>query len=321
MHRPYAALALFVAWWSALACSGAPFIGVEPTDLEASAGSRDEPSTTNEGGAPSGGRIGIASRPPRSGDGGASGGAADEGATSSAGAGGASETPSEPGGGSGGCPSLAGAKLVLADGFCIDQTEVTVAQYRDFLGRSPSLLDQPAACAGNATFANNCKATVPEKEPQRCVDWCDAWAYCASVGKRLCGATEGGSVAFDAPSDDAQDQWYSACSRGGERAYPYGDEYEPSACWGGDNPGTGVLTVGSASGCEGSYDGLSDMSGGLAEWVDSCEADGGPTDACRIRGGSSSGSSEQLRCDAVTATDRSTTSSYIGFRCCADLAR
>jgi formylglycine-generating enzyme len=320
MHRPLVALALLTAWWSAAACRGAPFVAAEPTDLEANAGAGDEPLVANDGGAPSGGRLGISIRPIRSGDGGSPGGAPDEGASSSAGVGGASEPPGEPGGGSGGCPTLAGAKLVLADGFCIDQTEVTVAQYREFLGQSPSLLDQPAACAGNATFANNCKATVPEKEPQRCVDWCDAWAYCASVGKRLCGTTEGGAVAFDAPSDDAHDQWYSACSRGGAHIYPYGDEYDASTCWGGDNPGTGVLTVASASGCQGGYEGLWDMSGGLAEWVDSCEGDG-PATACRIRGGSSSGSPEQLRCDSVQTTPRSTTSSYIGFRCCADLSR
>jgi hypothetical protein len=216
------------------------------------------------------------------------------------------------------CPVLPGEKLVLVGEHCIDENEVTAAHYQAFVDEKPSLAEQTVACAGNLTFATGCKFTDPEKQPVRCIDWCDAYAYCASVGKRLCGSSEGGSMPFDATADDASDQWYAACSHHGALTYPYGEDYDPKACWGADNPVPGTLTVKSAPQCEGGYEGVFDLSGGMAEWVDSCSADKGPTDACRIRGGSMSATAEQQRCDRYDATPRSTTSNYIGFRCCAD---
>lgn len=221
------------------------------------------------------------------------------------------------GGGALRCPDLEGEKLVLVDGYCIDENEVTAAHYQAFVDGAPALDAQPLECASNVSFANGCKYTDPTKQPARCMDWCDARAYCESVGKQLCGSTQGGAMAYDAPGDSTDDQWYSACSHVGERAYPYGDEYDATACWGGDHATMGAMTVKSANGCEGGFDGVFDLSGGMAEWVDSCNAKKGMTDACRIRGGSSSGSAEQLRCDRVDATARNTSSSYIGFRCCA----
>jgi formylglycine-generating enzyme len=302
-----------VALLSAAAC-GEPFIGVAPSVLSDAGGAASVVEVEPTGGAPMGGE---APEPPLEATLGgaqneAQGGAPTDGGEPSVSAG-------RPSTGERKCPSLAGEKLALAGSFCIDENEVTVAHYRAFLDSSPSVLEQPPACAANVTFANNCKFTSAEKEPQRCVDWCDARAYCTSVGKRLCGSAEGGAMAFDAVGDASQDQWYDACSHAGEVAYPYGSEYDGAACWGADRPGVGALTVRSASGCVGGYEGVWDMSGGLAEWVDSCDAESGPTDACRIRGGSSSGAPEQLRCDAVTATARGTSSSYIGFRCCAEL--
>lgn len=312
-----AALAVLL---STSAC-GERFVELTPgSELEAGAGAfAVEPGGGGEveGGAPAGGgQPGLAIQPTLGGaQGGPGGGARSEGGEP--GADGGAPSSGEPGK----CPSLGGEKLALAGGFCIDENEVTVAHYRAFLDEEPSTLAQPIACAANTTFANNCKFTSAEKEPQRCVDWCDARAYCESVGKRLCGSTEGGAVDYEASGDSPQDQWYAACSHAGSFAYPYGNDYDGTACWGADHPGTGALAVKSSSGCVGGYDGVWDMSGGLAEWVDSCSGESSPTDACRIRGGSSSAVAEQLRCDAVTATARSTTSSYIGFRCCADLVR
>ncbi len=221
------------------------------------------------------------------------------------------------------CPDLRGEKLVLAGSFCIDATEVTVASYQAFVDSKPSVAEQPYACLGNATFANACPATNPTKEPVRCVDWCDARAYCASVGKRLCGAdatSDGGAMPFEAPATAAENQWYSACSHAGELTYPYGDSYAESACWGATHPPVGALAVKAAASCTGGYTGLFDMSGGLAEWVDSCNAEKGMGDGCRIRGGSYAATPEQMRCDWQSASPRDTVSNYIGIRCCADLA-
>lgn len=223
--------------------------------------------------------------------------------------------------GANGCPELGGEKLVLADGYCVDENEVTAAHYQKFVDSHPNVAAQPASCVTNTSFTNNCKVTDPEKQPQRCVDWCDARAYCASVGKHLCGSSTSptGVVPYDAPVISTDNQWYMACSHGGERAYPYGNEYDSAACWSADRPPVGALTVKSASGCIGGYEGLWDMSGGLAEWVDSCNGEKGAADACHIRGGSFTGTSDQLRCDWQSAAPRDTSSNYIGFRCCAEL--
>ena len=293
---------------------GSPFVGVDPVASETAGeganesaaravatGGRQATETEGKGGA-------AGSTDARAGDG---GGGRETDAPSNGGV---------PGGGDrGACPELRGEKLVRADGFCIDENEVTVAHYREFLDAVPDVTKQPLACAQNTSFANGCKSVSPATEPQRCVDWCDARAYCESVGKQLCGSEQAGAMPFDAPPAALDGRWYSACSFAGKVAYPYGETYDASACWGADRPTVGALTVKSASGCVGGYAGLFDMSGGLAEWVDSCSAEKGLADACHIRGGSTGGTAEQLRCDWQSATSRGTSSAYIGFRCCAEL--
>lgn len=305
----------------AFAC-GVPFQALSDVPGGA-AGAGDEAAVGDAGVLGLGGRPGVISKPTTLGgtnasagdDSGVAAAASDvvdgAGTTSAAGA------PSS----AGTCPQLGGEKLVQADGYCIDENEVTAAHYQEFVSSHPSLAEQPAACAGNTTFANACKTLAPEKEPVSCVDWCDAHAYCASVGKRLCGSANavGGPMPYDAPVTAADNQWYAACSHGGENVYPYGDAYDSSACWSGDRAPTGAVRVKTASGCVGGYEGLWDMSGGLAEWVDSCNAETGAADACHIRGGSFSGTADQLRCDWQSGTPRNTTSNYIGFRCCADV--
>src|SRR5436190_6931316 len=90
--------------------------------------------------------------------------------------------------------------------YCIDRTEVTAKQYADFLATNPSTVFQPNYCTWNNTFApqasagtSNCENLLLAYDPANhplnpvaCVDWCDAYAYCKSVGKRLCGAFGGG---------------------------------------------------------------------------------------------------------------------------------
>jgi formylglycine-generating enzyme required for sulfatase activity len=304
-----------------LAC-GQPFAAT--TEPEAAAGAADVGDGARGGVLGLGGH-GVVSKPLNGGtvssEGGestqTSGGAPD--VVDSAGAPSAGGTPPVVMIGENGCPELGGEKLVRAGSFCIDENEVTAAHYQAFVDSQPSVVDQPTACMKNTTFANNCKTMDPEKQPQRCVDWCDAHAYCKSVGKRLCGDSDGGAMAYDAAVISTDNQWFAACSHGGEVAYPYGNDYDSAACWGADRPPVGALTVKSASGCVGGYEGLWDMSGGLAEWVDSCNGTTGVGDACHIRGGSFSGTSDQLRCDWQSGAPRDTSSNYIGFRCCADL--
>jgi len=80
-----------------------------------------------------------------------------------------------------------------------------------------------------------------------------ARSLCEGQGKRLCSSTE----------------WVAACSGTEEWLFPYGNQYDPSKCNTADNArGGGVAKSGAFSECVSSF-GVYDMSGNLAEWVES----------------------------------------------------
>jgi formylglycine-generating enzyme required for sulfatase activity len=219
------------------------------------------------------------------------------------------------------CPTTGGAMIEIAGvSYCVDATEVTEAQYQGFLSTNPDPASQIAACSPNASFAPSCNfdpANDPE-HPVVCVDWCDAYAFCEHVGKRLCGNIGGGANPTASAADAAQSQWYRACSEAGARVFPYGDAYDGDKCNGLDAPFTGTIDVGLLVQCVGGYPGLFDMSGNAREWEDSCDAAG-----CVQRGGSwltsDTSSPHSLRCDSSGKGPRSQANNEIGFRCCADL--
>ncbi len=126
---------------------------------------------------------------------------------------------------------------------------------------------------------------------------------CAAAGGRLCTGAE----------------WEAAC--GGD-AFPYGEDYDPDACNGGehdvdpDAPGTqdGPLPTGALEGCESG--GVFDLSGNLKEWT-SDEADG----LARVRGGGyESNVPAGLSCmQRDDLRDPEVRGRNLGFRCCRDL--
>jgi formylglycine-generating enzyme required for sulfatase activity len=197
--------------------------------------------------------------------------------------------------------------------YYIDSTEVTVGQYRQFLdAKGADTSGQPPECSFNTSFrpeaGENVGATT---DPMTYVDWCDATAFCSWAGKRLCGKIGGGPLASTELEDGSASQWYLAC------AGPL-DNWLPSLDGSGD-PATpcrlndsGPAPVGTT--CEGSYPGLFEMVGNVAEWQDFCEGSTGSSDMCYLQG---AGWVLSGYCYTVykDATRNQHAPSY-GFRCC-----
>jgi formylglycine-generating enzyme required for sulfatase activity len=208
--------------------------------------------------------------------------------------------------------------------FCIDSTEVTNSDYAAFVSSHPDANGQKPECAWNTTYEPAIGWPATGNLPVVEVDWCDAAAYCAWAGKRLCGRIGGGPNAFGDYAVAAKSQWYDACSMAGKRAYPYGDAYRASTCNGYERGAGGPLPVGQMPSCQGGYDGIFDLSGNVDEWEDSCNGTSGASDSCQFRGGSYNDSEPtyRLECDwAANSTDwfgtRESHGGNLGFRCCA----
>jgi formylglycine-generating enzyme len=241
------------------------------------------------------------------------------------------------------CPTgLAGPDLVLvrwSDGiaFCIDSSEITNAHYGAFLAANVALDGQTARCQSNLGYAPGANSTngpaCPAFDPVAradfpvvCVDWCDAAAYCGWAGKHLCrqpGPQTGTVVDFTAKNAS---EWVIACT--GDRddgtmtRFPYGPDPVSGRCVDRLYPMTtpALLPVKQATGCEGGYPGLFDMSGNAWEWQDDCaqQPGDGMDDACTPLGGSFSTDAATSSCTDGAPFLRKQVAGDTGFRCCAD---
>ena len=230
-------------------------------------------------------------------------------------------------GGSGApCTSAHGPAMVRVAGsggatFCIDTTEVTNLQYAAFATTNlPITTSQPAECAWNSSFI---QSSIPDlighgANPAAFVDWCDAAAYCAWAGKRLCGKIGGGPTTSGESDDATASQWYAACTSAGANVYPYAATYASAACIGEkpngtSDPTSAVPTTTCAAGAKALYD----LSGNVAEWSNAClSGTSVDKDLCELRGGGGTDGQAALRCDAFRADKRSTQVKDVGFRCC-----
>lgn len=225
------------------------------------------------------------------------------------------------------CPSTRGPSMVLVgvDGgpsFCIDSTEVTNAQYTDFLSASPTNALAPPPCQAKTSFVPSNDwppSSAKANHPVVWVEWCDAAAFCKWAGKRLCGKIGGGPDDPTKHDDPTSNQQYFACSHAGEHAYPYGDTYDPKACNGTEKGTNGTAPVGSNPGCQGGFPGVFDLVGNACEWQDACASED-PAALCLDGPGSfvypPDAGRSGTNCHFNDVTHRNDHTNNIGFRCC-----
>ncbi len=203
-----------------------------------------------------------------------------------------------------------------AGGFCIDARETSRAEYLQFLEEGPAPADP--YCTWNASYEPTEGLNDADDMPVVGVDYCDARAYCKWAGKRLCGKIAGAATDFDQFANAMESQWHAACSRGGTRIFPYGNNYDGTLCNGADYSAdqNAKLPVDSEI-CEGGYEGIFHMSGNVWEWEDACNGTTGELDSCYLRGGEFTNPEGFLRCDyGGFSAPRSFKTSSIGIRCC-----
>ncbi len=212
--------------------------------------------------------------------------------------------------------------------YCIDTTEVTQQRYAAFLAaKGGNASGQPAYCAWNTSYApstadGGCTAGAYDPVskgayPVTCVDWCDALAYCAWAGFRLCGATGGGATPIGSYADASADQWHNACTSQGAKPYPYGSDYLPGACNTAEQGNGAPQSVARAAKCHAPsapFSLVHDMTGNVWEWENACDGYANKNDSCRLRGGSYA--TVTPSCDRGQTGRRRAVSVDVGFRCC-----
>lgn len=221
--------------------------------------------------------------------------------------------------------------------FWMDQTEVTLGQYREWLDRSNGFDQWDARCAWKPTGASNpandpeddCWDTLAPTEelpfgdlkPARCIDWCDAEAFCrerAGEGKgTLCHRlNDGGALEPAWASED----WRNGCSLD-DSLYPWGDDPDAASCnvFPCVTPICGAKPVDQPADCA-SAEGVVNLLGNVREWIFQCAAIDNtlPNTHCSTQGGSYEHELEDCA-DNVRSEPKSTRRADIGFRCCAEL--
>jgi len=229
------------------------------------------------------------------------------------------------------CPAGApGPAMVLIPtpegNYCIDSTEVTQTQYADFLASKPQASEQSNAWCQkmNQSYEpkyqddvgqGNCLPGAVDLKtkgdwPMVCVDWCDAFAYCAWAGKRLCGSRQGGGLKLTDDPSSLQSQWNYACTNGGTTKYPYGDELDNNKC-----ASATIVSTNEQPECHGlkaPFAQVKNLVGNSDEWEDNCN-DAPIARDCTIR--SNAGNKP---CSQIGQASASQQSPGVGFRCCAD---
>jgi formylglycine-generating enzyme len=224
-----------------------------------------------------------------------------------------------------GGPPKANDMIVIsstAGKYAIDAREVTNTAFAKFVAAAASSPPTGLAqCTWKTTWGTTAAACAENPDhPVRCIDWCDAKAYCLSVGKRLCGKIGGGSLSIGDSDDAAKSQWTRACAgTGSVFVWAYGATAVNGRCNTSESNIRDPVQSGSLMDCFGSELGLFDMSGNVGEWEDACELTAGSSANCLIRGGSFEHVVSDTRCDqGLLGTMSETRFEDVGIRCCKD---
>ncbi|NOU29723.1 MAG: SUMF1/EgtB/PvdO family nonheme iron enzyme [Polyangiaceae bacterium] len=224
-------------------------------------------------------------------------------------------------------------------GACIDKTEVSRRSYAAFLKDSATLdrsklpavcQNQPslvpdAACEVDAT--KGCGAAC-DQHPQTCVTWCNAAAYCAQMGKSLCGGTDGSLLEGSATEVLRASYWVAVCGDGvtsaagatvqTRRQYCYGDQKDEGRCNIGpasNCPGGKCQSeaVGSRSGCRIPEADVFDLTGNAEEWLFMHD----PVRDVYFSNAVSWSDGLVTKCAELGSAPLNVVLPSIGFRCCA----
>lgn len=238
------------------------------------------------------------------------------------------------------------ALLVRVDfpsGHCVwlDEREVTVGAYSQWIAAvTDAEIEWDASWCRWKEHRNDpvgdlddpCRALLDggdldpfgERKPIRCVDWCDAQAFCTWAGKRL--PLEFSSIGVQGLKSDPR-EWRAGCTNGFQTESPWGNDLGPDRCnvrlenglCGTSTGVCGASTVGDFPRCT-SQRGADNLLGNVAEWVLACT----PTPItsveptrCLTLGG---GFDEPLRsCSTEYARRMDERRPNLGFRCATDL--
>jgi formylglycine-generating enzyme len=180
---------------------------------------------------------------------------------------------------------------VIVDGFYMDTTEVTQAQYSQVMNANPSHFKGCPTC------------------PVENVSWDDAIAYCGKVGKRL----------------PTEAQWEYACRAGTTTMNYWGDGRDNAYSWHGKNSEQKTHPVGQKkSNSLGLYDMIGNVWEWCSDWYDSTDygksslqnPQGPDSGTHRVfRGGSYASDDIALRCAARDWAVPDDRSPLFGFRC------
>jgi sulfatase modifying factor 1 len=251
-----------------------------------------------------------------------------------------------------------GVQITPAGGFptfCVDSTEVTVAQYREFYeGNNFPVPTKyiPALCGWKATSKaalrpkghgaggavvdyiwGHYDTKQEEQRPVQGVDWCDAAIFCAWSGKRLCGSENPASRHLDTADSvwKQSGEWRRACGGEAQTLFGYGSTAMAGLCnaGGGPKPGeqspfnTTDVTVPATCVATWPAGAVHGMNGNAQEHEDNCDDGSGATpdkDVCHPRGGTYVHDPLYTACDYAetgnTGYTRGNKAEYTGIRCC-----